>query len=250
MEYSKTTYSRLFGGIFSTLEEYPGVVEASEMYSRAIKMLDRYMEFSLYGSHLERDVVNWINSPVLDTLFKYSEKDPFFAICLSGSVELASLFLEKHPNSRCDHWSFRDVCQGGNLDMIKWLVSKFPKQDYDGIFVLVCREGHLDVAKWMVEKFPNVHVHATGETPFSIACFHGHIDLAEWFLAKYPETKVHIMDDIIFRSVCGEGHLQMAKWFMTKFPETQCDIEEVLINAIRKKDKEMARWLFDRFMSS
>ena len=150
IESKQTMYSRLFGGIFSTLEECPGKT-SSPMYSRSVKMLDEYLEQGLNNQILENEVVNWINSPVLDTLASVEfEEQTFPFICKRGHLEMARWFLEKHPtlDVHQDHEEpFRNICSSGNLDMVKWFLEKYPEtylhweQDY------VFKVKHFEVSK-------------------------------------------------------------------------------------------------------
>lgn len=269
-ESKQALHARLFGGIFSTLEECPGAT-SSPLYSRAIEMLDKYLESGLDREILQDDLVDWINSPVLDAL---KEDYSFDNLCLNGYFELVKWYLEKYPDA-CDHnpedSSFTQCCQSGNLELVQWMVEKYPQEVkecisdafywtcfegylevamwLDGKFHLdksmlevyglnqACQNGNFDMVKWLVQRFPDMSL---GE-PQTEAYRSGNTELFRWILEKVPPS-VHVQRSLL-NFACTSGDLETVKFLAEKFPKI--DIERKHVEAYKSKNLELFFWVLD-----
>lgn len=216
-ESKQSIYARLFGGIFSTLEEYPGTT-SSPMYSRAVKMLDKYMEKGLDHKVLDKELLNWINSPVLDSLKDHAS---FSRICGYGHFELVRWFAEKFPEKVQNHQSnFLSACYSGNIALLEWILEKYPVDVHfkkEQPLKILCNLGKLEPLKWFLEKYPETDVHISTEEPFWMLCHAGDLESVKWFLTEYPETNVYQEWNNGFHIACLKNRQELVRWFLTKY---------------------------------
>lgn len=266
-------YSRLFGGVFSTLEEYPGTA-SSPLYSKAVKMLDKYLETGLDNRFLVQELVDWINSPVLDTLAK---SVPLHGICRWGNIELLKWFMQKYPKTNLykqrGSYAISVACQAGHLEMVKWILENYPKED-EIIFLLdhACIGGNLDLVKWLLETYPNVPYDSVMEKAFSSACISGRYEIVKYIQEKYHLTaseetvkfvccrgRIDILRLLIEKQefpsltrakflhwLCLSWNLDAVKEYRKMYPESLV-YSEILVSLVEKGDLEMLKYLLSEF---
>lgn len=240
------TYARLFGGIFSRIEEMdnPQIV-SSEMYSRAIKMLDSFMENYLNPAILEPKLVDWIDSKVLDCF--QVPYGGFSKVCSEGHFELVKWFLEKHPTYLQRDWEpFSNVCKNGHLEMVRWM-SKFiePETRFQTCLTyslsLTCRNGHLKVVEFLLEKF----MFKNAPLILSFACESGNLDLVA-FIADHPKIRVENPSNA-FATACSDGYLEIAKWILEKYSIDAYSVDYAFGKACLYGHAKVVKWWLDRF---
>ena len=76
-------------------------------------------------------------------------------------------FYVCHPKKYGENWIFEVACEGGHLEVAKWLIKILPKINIravsDYAFRNACANGHLETAKWLTNICSNYVI--TQESP-------------------------------------------------------------------------------------
>lgn len=235
-------HARLFGGIFSTLEEYAmstslGGTVNSPMYSKATEMLDKYLESGFDSRCLDSEVVNWINSPVLDDL---QEDYSLEGMCKKGHVEMAKWMMERNPVSKTYyHGVLSSICEGGNIELMEWFLEEYPEIeavfDADSCVYLCCARGQFELAEWLTDRIGSSgSADSSGSAGSAggvarinmkdynfhrnrFACQYGRLDVLLDFLQIYPKNDMLCEGQLFFNTACEFGHLEIVKWFVENY---------------------------------
>lgn len=166
---------------------------------------------------------------------------------------------------------FIDMCNIGNLEMVKWLFNESIKQDKlvdinannNEAFYSACENGHLHIVKWFIQEFNNVvndlkklqsdlviKLRNKLSQPYSSYNERLSLRYDKSFIKKiyFQQININYNKDNAFRKACARGHLELAKWLF--------DIASTPININVKKDYafrkacanghlHIAKWLID-----
>lgn len=122
--------------------------------------------------------------------------------------------------------------------------------DYNSVFIYSSRDGHLDIMKWILHKYPDIIDTITFFYANREAIHHGHLNILKWLLIGEDMEDYYSLDD--FLSACSEGHLDVAKWMMNNDMVNSHDIEYIQeqvmevfdnSNSKPKNAKEIIAWI-------
>lgn len=162
--------------------------------------------------------------------------------------------------------------------MAKWMVSVFPIEKSEEIFVDTCRYGHFDVAGWMLEKwpdldvscmdiafcysceaddfkfarllverYPNIDVTSEGFKVFYKACYNGNLPLVKW-LAEIRPAAIYV--DVVKKALdiaCDSGHTDIAKWLLSIPCMKPADGRDAFIKACKGGYVDIVVWLLTEY---
>ena len=244
-------YARLFGGIFSTIAEYPGTVN-SPMYSKAVKMLDKYLESKFDPRCLDSELVNWVNSPVLDDLQRdYSLE----GMCKKGHVEMAKWMMERTPVSKTYyHGVLSSICEGGNIELMEWFLEEYPEVeedfDADSCVYLCCARGRFELADWLADRIGSARINVKHYVFYRklFSCQYGRLDVILDLLQTYPKTDMLCEGQLFFNKACEFGHLDIVKWFVENYP-VKIDLNQnyAFRIAFANNRSDVVKWLEDKY---
>lgn len=208
-------YAKIFGGTLSRIAECDGLSELkNERLDQSIEYLDKFIENKFKGS-IPTDIVNWLNSDVLDTILNGT----FDAVCQNGHLELAKLMYSMSIHNLDDRYKsftiFRDTCANGQLETAKWLVEI-------GVNILAacnnvrvlrdtCENGELEVAQWLVENGVDPH----NDIAFVVSCVSGNLELVQW-LYTVGKIDIHTCNDEALPRACRHGYIDIVQWLISK----------------------------------
>lgn len=203
-------YAELFGGVLANIAELPGGCE-HPMLTKSLRQLDEYIG-SRMSSQPKRDVIDWLNSKVLDDCL--DTKQILLKCCEKGYLQFA-IFIYNN----------------------EWIESKFRVMT---AFTRACKNGHLDILMWLSEHFDKSKI--TGRI-FTTACKNGHVNIAEWIKdsVKNIPNKISNMID----RICVNGHLDMLKWIDRNGLYVDMNVDTV-IYIIHNDQLDVVMWILEK----
>ena len=126
-----------------------------------------------------------------------------------GHLNIAKLMISKGANNFVESMSY--ACWGGQMEIIKFLIEKYPNTSFDWNYSLgsACKGGHIDVIKFLLEK-GHSSINEFNE-PMGEACEGGHLDIVKFMIIK---GATHW--DFGLRCACFGGHLDIVKFMIAK----------------------------------
>lgn len=136
--------------------------------------------------------------------------------------------LGRHRSYVCLQTAFFSACDGGHLDVAKWIYftcdggsgSVNTVNVFDGPrfppFFWACENGHLVVAEWLWELGGVPEDPYKWGTTFMTTCARGKLDAAQWLWALCLKGRflgrLNWAFDMAFAGACGNGHMDTATW--------------------------------------
>ena len=147
----------------------------------------------------------------------------------------------------------------GNLELVQSLVARIgkleditPSMNLTHAFTNACEGGYLEVAKWLYDNYASGPVDsptvlgADINAVFMKVCCWGHLRLAQWF----AETFVLEVspNDLLYES-CRCGRLEIAKWVTETYDvDAECRVDNVVLKAaVRGRNLDIIQWLINKF---
>jgi hypothetical protein len=120
------------------------------------------------------------------------------------------------------------VCRDGNLQIAKWLVSKFKLDENDTRFMVkpmkeAAARGHWELVDWLMKDF-NLKLRLCERDVTSIiseACIHGHLLIAKNFYEDFKTMPIFRNQDVflsVFTTVSYFKHTDVERWMRHTFP--------------------------------
>ncbi|XP_062606075.1 serine/threonine-protein phosphatase 6 regulatory ankyrin repeat subunit A-like [Saccostrea cucullata] len=165
------------------------------------------------------------------------------------------------------------ACQNGRLNMVKFLIEKYPAllqehTDFLGNSVLywAAFSGKIDMFEYILNLFENeneCHISSSikpkadgkaksGETILHGACRNGHFDMSEYLLGRYPQLlDVYDIDgaNVLHYTAVG-GNVDLFKYLLSKGLNVNCTTNmgiSVLHMCCASGREEMCRYLVNRY---
>lgn len=107
-----------------------------------------------------------------------------------------------------DYCPFRMACEGGHLEIVKYLIeigkdikhrrriNIHARNEYG--FRSASQNGHLELVKYLIElgkdEGKEIDIHREGDYAFRKACENGHLSVAEWLLSFYTNLELYELD--------------------------------------------------------
>jgi ankyrin repeat protein len=152
----------------------------------------------------------------------------FISQCRNGNFESARLIYECYPNVIKYNWAIVWACEGGFMEIAKWLYEKrdeyyqyYPLYIMEYAFMWSCMTGKLDIIKWIYSVKPEININAdcgdnddggfenSDVNGFTMACTNGKLDVAKWLLEIDPIKTLSGIDEFdTFALVCKERKYQ------------------------------------------
>lgn len=222
--------SHLFGGIFEMIEHCIPDEITHVRLNNAIKLLKHFLyAYDLNVFDGNKDIVNWINSPILDDLLAHKHWNVLMRCYYKGHINLIDykpsilnesgtyyyvtpddMIIEKYDHETFGKYALINSILGGHLDLVKKMIKHFDEIK-DKFYVI--GSSRIEIIEYLFEnyKFP--------EWSKIIACIAGdRIDL----FTKLPDEK--FTDEIFAHSVCC-NNLKIAEYLLDKIPkETKQDM--------------------------
>ncbi|XP_062572963.1 uncharacterized protein LOC134234938 [Saccostrea cucullata] len=183
----------------------------------------------------------------LHPVWKHIRHSLLQEICLMQQTQLIEQVLEKYPflvNIKDSQGS--NALQGAassgdkhafNL-LLKFGFDPYEKDRDSGHTVLTCacQDGRLDMVKYLIEKYPALlqeHTDIHGDTLLFWAAYSGSIDMFEYMLNLFKnENILHISSDnipkgdktdnsgqTILHAACENGHYYMSEYLLNRYPQ-------------------------------
>ncbi|XP_062577801.1 serine/threonine-protein phosphatase 6 regulatory ankyrin repeat subunit C-like, partial [Saccostrea cucullata] len=167
------------------------------------------------------------------------------------------------------------ACQEGRLNMVKYLVEKYPAllkehKDIHGGSLLywAAFSGKIDMFEYMFHLFQNeniLHISSdikhmvyakdnSGQSILHAACSYGHFDMCEYLLKRYPEL-LNICDNDgknVLHYAAQGGNVNIFKYLLSKGLNVNCTTntgQTVLHKCCSEGREDMCRYLVNRYPS-
>jgi hypothetical protein len=238
-------YADLFGGTLQKMLEFKEDTLSSAYLDKALRQLDACME-SKFVVPMDEDVLNWLNSNVLDKII--NSNHIFINCCQYGYLSLAKQIYLTTRDSNLRSLAFHLACECGHLPVAQWL-SEFEDNDYvreikGFTFQRTCENGHLLVAQWLylVGDVNKVYINRA----FCSACANGYLLIAQWLYqeVELDYSRYNPTNDAFFQA-CINGHLSIAQWLKSLGKITDDNIyEKVFSLACYHGHLSIAQWLY------
>jgi len=235
---SKYDLFSLFGGIFSTLDKEESCSNVT--YLRAENALVTFLDSGLLDfSGLTPELVDWIDSPMLDEIVEWHSYQEVFQpnqvlilLCLKGYLNLANFMLDKIP---LKPYYLLQSCSGGNLELTKAVYQRLnPRPDDLTAFLLeTCETGYLNIFEWLYSVFP-----VTNKRMLDTASEYGHDHLVSFILSvgEYDVSEA-------IRLASEAGHLSTVRLLIQKC--TQEALNNAFLSACKTGKLEICSYLAD-----
>ncbi|XP_061164475.1 uncharacterized protein LOC133173510 [Saccostrea echinata] len=167
-------------------------------------------------------------------------------ICYMRQTHIIEQVLEKYPSLakiKSDQGAnaLHSVASAGDKAMFELLLQHgldpYEKDTQNGHTVLTCacQEGKLEMVKYLIEKYPMLvqyHTDKHGKTLLHWAAFSGQIDMFEYILDLFEKEKVvpmtdsqrpianskNIFGETILHTACSSGRENLTKYLMNRYP--------------------------------
>lgn len=231
-------YADLFGGTLSRILEFGQLDVINERLQQALDFLDKIIEhkFQYKVQDEEKDIVNWLNSKVLDDLVK----DFSFAnMCAKGHLEIVKLMMPDTDIHAYTDIAFRFACKYGHLDIAQLLFANNADVNAasDLAFRYTCGNGHISVAKWLYNL--GVNIHAINDEAFKFACANGHKDVAEWLV----EVGIDPINPVALVLTCEAGRLDILQWLHLMGNDVSENRAKLLYYVIHNRNRDILLWM-------
>lgn len=152
----------------------------------------------------------------------------FYNACSNGDLKTVKAFVQSGEYN-CK-FGICDACRGGHLEIVKFLISKSKKPDWDYYFYYACRGGCLEIIHFLIYKGAN-----DWNWGFYGACSSGHLNIVK-FLIYYVEKVVGKSLDLNYGlyGACYSKSLEIVKFLVLKIEADKVDKE---INTVSNKIK-------------
>jgi len=229
-----------------------GVAQWLHANGEDVNLMNCKLESPLWAAcangHL--DVVRWLFS--VPTIYLDS-----LCVCAAcRHLEVVQWLVGENMPFRGDDWSAMvSACEGGNLDVVKWLylngATLTETTDMVTPMWAACSRGHLVVAKWIysVEMVDLSTVNVDGLTYMMAACSEGHLETAKWLYSVGASVHaVNYFEENAMTLACEFGDLSVAEWLYQRGLGVRAPNaigQTPLLLACSGGNLKLVRWLFD-----
>lgn len=238
-------YARIFGGTLSRIAECEKLEEVkSETIDRKIKLLNRIINshfIYLIGDD-EKELVDWLNSKILDDLIKWMADYNinrryllFERVCCSGYLELAKIMVDANTFDGTIISTFRFVCREDKIEVAKWLIEKGVNPINEWAFRDACEFQHKEIVEWLI----SIGNNSIDDLAFARACKRCSLEFVKWMVGLGNNPKARHA----FGEACLGRNLEVAKWLLE---QGSVNFEPESYYLINKEDRdETVKWMTD-----
>ena len=138
-------------------------------------------------------------------------------------MEYFKFHLDKCWEYPCTKQGLDEAIADGCYPIVKQFIDNVPnlidepvhRYSQYTMFVNACCRGHLDIVQWMVRKFPTLLILNLVEHAFSETCASGKIHVARWLYAIVPGIDISHDDNYAFVSALFNKHYHVCRWLYT-----------------------------------
>lgn len=188
-------------------------------------------------------------------LDKIDDKDiNSFHKCCIGNLEIAKhMYSLNNDFGACNNeHTFIECCKFGNLEGAKFLYQISSGNinihaKYDTAFKQICQNGHIDIIKYLFSIDDRTDTTRRNELIFGEACIHGKMEIIKYLLTIDDNINIDSIGNYVFRESCENGHFEVAKLIYdlrtnkNVYPDEYCFFNIVCING----HLEIAKWLYE-----
>jgi hypothetical protein len=130
----------------------------------------------------------FINDFTYELSYKTIKFAEYFYTCHSHDVLVYGNLI---PCDSCHYIDEYQVCEEGDLRVVKWFNEKRGKQfKGSSMFWRACIEGNLDIARWLYERDKRIVVASPHPNTIQEICDNGHLDVMRWLYEKIEEISI------------------------------------------------------------
>ena len=168
------------------------------------------------------NIARWIIKNT-DIDIKKSKDTAFNGACVKGFSKLSKWLYKQDNTVRLYEDSFFEICNSGNLIMIKWLdsISKLESIDNDIIFTglsYACKSDNINLCKWLYSKKINTEqfdIKKHDNLLFRRACSNGRLEIAKWLLNLDSSINISSNNHESFVMACNKGLIDIVLWLIS-----------------------------------
>lgn len=233
--------------------------------------------FDAFDSTALAEILNYINSPILDLFFKYRKESTFrhlaqtaeaannlealkylfkfgyidikissnelvYQSAFNGHLEILKFLVESGANIQSDMKNiFHGVSERGHLETLKYLVllnGKF-KEYCEWAFHLAATNGHLETTKYLVEL--GAHVSAEDNETLKATVQNGHLEVVKYLVSQGADVRAG--DDWSLQKAAHHGDLPMVKYLIEQGADIRANDNQAIKNALDYSRIEVLKYL-------
>lgn len=201
--------------------DYKKIILLNKYFYQIIFNNETYQEFRQFSR-----MIKYSNCPKIQQI-----NGIFYSACIYDYLMVAKYIYGKHShmikNNIHDGLLFRDVCDYGNVNIAKWLISLDdgirPSNKY--VFRRCCERGDLEMAKLLYSSNINIDIHEDNEYVFRCSCERGKIKVVKWLYSLNQNINIHASNEYAFRQSCSYGQFKIVKFLLSLDPKIDIHAE-------------------------
>jgi len=195
-----------------------------------------------------------------------------YEACVDGNCDALENLILLYPLSESlllasGYLLLKAACLSGHLDVVKLLLSTYPKIDmsdhFSCLFQNSCKNGHLNIAQFLFNYKENLIASQSTwsnawwswvdkkmlfQMSLRIACKHGQKHVVEWLWSILVQENYHELQlQPAINCACESGNIELVRWL---FKQTDSSVEWTIPFrlACENKHAKLAYWihLFDK----
>ena len=187
---------------------------------RCVTTNDKSMLYKMYINNLSKNDDNYIKTIEI-----------LLSNCKNINIEIDIFYL---------------LCENNKLCAIKKIIKHIDFNNINEIelqscFEKCCQNGYLDIVKYLIKKFPTLH--QCSLYTFIKLFENGYLELIKFLVNCYPKLLDYSAGKIVFLIVCNSGNIEVLNYLLKYLPKFETNIDNGFIIACKNYDYELMRYL-------
>ena len=135
----------------------------------------------------------------------------------------------------CRYADTKLAAQKGHLEVVKWLMEKFPLKEYINEYMIdACRSGRLELIKYLLDNGAKV-------VGLPTAAYYGHYDIVKYLVEHGANASLY---DALHRASI-RGYSAIVKYVIEKGGDIHSDYDVALKYAVQYNDLDLVKFLVE-----